>query len=342
MEKIRVKLTVNADLAEYPQIRQTPGRRGCWGDCRFFINQDVPECDWWVVYDDLPRLEQARCAPQNTILIYGEPPSVKHLDPGFARQFATVITCQPVRHPNVIHTQQCLPWFIGHRYLSSEARWEHGKSKDYDDLIALPTVPKTKLLSVISSDKAFTRGHQRRLEFVHHLKRHFGSAIDVFGRGLRDFEDKWDVIAPYRYHVVLENSAYPDYWTEKLTDALLADAFPFYSGCPNIADYFPQDALLRLDLNDFPAACALIEQGIREDRYADSAPSRKRAKDLVLNTYNLFPFLSALIEGRTQRAGRAPLTFASLALQPEAVFQTGLRSRSRQLLARLNPARLGW
>ena len=309
---IKVKLTVNADLVEYPQIRQTPGRRGVWSDCRFFINQEVPECDWWVVYDDLPRPEQARCPQRNTLLIVGEPPSVKQVDSRFARQFATVVTCQEVRHPNVVHTQQCLPWFIGHRYLKDEGRWEHGKAKDYDDLTTLPPVPKTKRLSVISSDKAFTPGHRQRLEFVHHLKRHFGDALDVYGRGLRDFEDKWDAIAPYEYHVVLENSSYKDYWTEKLSDAILAEAFPFYSGCPNIADYFPEGALTPIDLGDFQAACALIEQGIREDRYVSSAAFRAQAKDLVLNTYNLFPFLSTLIQDRPPSADRAAIT-----LQPE-------------------------
>jgi len=330
---IKVKMTVNADLAEYPQLRQTPGRRGVWGDCRFLINQDVPGCDWWVVYDDLPRPEQAHCPRRNTLLIVGEPPSVSPVDPHFARQFAAVVTCQQVRHPNVIRTQQSLPWFIGHRYLKGEDRWEHGTSKDYDALVAMPPVPKTRSLSVISSDKAFTAGHRRRLEFVQHLGRHFGDAIDVYGRGLRDFEDKWDAIAPYRYHVVLENSNYDDYWTEKLSDAVLAEAFPFYSGCPNIADYFPPDSLTPLDLGDFQAACALIERGIREDRHASSAAARARAKDLVLNTYNLFPAVSALIRGlvrdRPQEVARAPLT-----LRPQAAFRDGPWNRGRRLLSR--------
>ncbi len=36
---IRVKLSTN--FPDWPLIRQTPDRSGIWGDCRFFINEDI-------------------------------------------------------------------------------------------------------------------------------------------------------------------------------------------------------------------------------------------------------------------------------------------------------------
>ena len=86
---IRGKLTTN--FPEWPLIRQTPGRSGVWGDCRFFINEDVEECDFWVVYDDVLRPETTRCPPGNTLLVTGAPPSVKTYHPRFAAQFARVL-----------------------------------------------------------------------------------------------------------------------------------------------------------------------------------------------------------------------------------------------------------
>ena len=197
---IRVKLSTN--FPEWPLIRQTPGRAGIWNDCRFFINEDVAECDFWVVYDDVVRSETTRCPPENTLLITGEPPSVKTYHRRFLAQFGTVLTSHwDLVHPNIVNRQQALPWMVGCRYVREAGQWDTAYTKDYDELSALPIVPKTKLLSVISSDKTLTPGHTRRLAFVEALKQRFGGGIDVFGRGIRDVEDKWDAIAPYKYHV---------------------------------------------------------------------------------------------------------------------------------------------
>ncbi len=319
---IRVKLTTNSP--DWPLIRQTPGRSGVWGDCRFFINEDVEECDFWVVYDDVLRPETTRCPPGNTLLITGEPPSVKTYHPRFLAQFAQVLTCQRgLKHPHVTYSQQALPWMIGCRYVAEQGQWDPVYSKDYDELFAQSAVPKTKLLSVLASDKAFTPGHERRLAFVEALRRHFGAEIDIFGRGIRPVEDKWDATAPYKYHVVLENGQFPDYWTEKLTDALYAGAYPLYAGCPNIGDYFPGTILTPLDLSDFPGALTQIEAAIRQDRFEASVEERQEAARRLLSEYNLFPMLEKIVLGSNAAAAKQ-----AIHIQPQHRY-------SRTLLARL-------
>lgn len=293
---IRVKLSTN--FPEWPLIRQTPGRSGVWGECRFFVNEEMDECDFWVVYDDVLRPETVRCPPGNTLLITGEPPSVKRYHPRFAAQFARVLTCQrEMKHPNVIYSQQALPWMVGCRYVTETKQWDSSYTKDYDELSALPALPKTKLLSVLSSNKRLTPGHERRLAFVQALTRHFGDDLDVFGRGLRDVEDKWEAIAPYQYHVVIENGQFPDYWTEKLSDTFLAEAYPLYAGCPNIGEYFPKDTLTELDITDFGAAIKTIQTTIDANTYFLAQEQRRAAKSLVLNEYNLFTVIETLACG---------------------------------------------
>ena len=66
------------------------------------------------------------------------------------------------------------------------------------------------------------------------LKKHFGDQIDLFGRGLNDFEDKWDVLANYKYTVAIENDFCDDWVTEKYFDCILSNTLPFYYGCPNL------------------------------------------------------------------------------------------------------------
>jgi len=320
---LRIKLSTN--FPEWPLIRQTPGRAGIWGDCQFLINQDIAECDFWVVYDDVLRPETTRCPPGNTLLITGEPPSVKTYSRRFLAQFSTVLTShRNLSHPNVVSRQQALPWMVGGRYLQETGQWDKEYTKDYEELSALPAVPKTKLLSVLSSSKTITPGHERRLAFVGALKQWFGEEIDVFGRGIRDVEDKWDAIAPYKYHIVIENGLFPDYWTEKLSDTLLAGSYPLYAGCPNIGDYFGENTLTLLDLTDFEGSLQAITAAIENNRYEATMQARQSAKVQVLNEYNLFPMLEAFVT-----ASRTAQPKQVIKLQPHSHFPRTLLTKLR-------------
>lgn len=309
-----LKVRISNTYPEWPLRRQTPGGKGVWGDCLFYVNEDVDECDYWVVHEGLLRTERTVCPPENTILITCEPPSVKTYDEQFLKQFATVIGCdRNIAHPNVIFSQQSLPWHVGRLVRGIET---FGFSKDYNELSAINSFEKDKLISVISSDKSFTPGHAQRHEFTRRLAERLGSRIDVFGRGVRDIEDKWDAISRYKYHVAIENSRYPDYWTEKLGDAYLGGAHPFYYGCPNLSDYFSPDAFTPIDINDLETSVGVIETSIAECRYEASLPEIYKARDSVLNTYNFFPMICNYVSSGGHGGKKQPIT-----VQPESTFR---------------------
>jgi hypothetical protein len=306
---ITVKIT--GENPNWPLTRQTPGSQGLWGDCRFVVNEEIDECDYWVVYDGLQKPESVWCPPQNTILFTAEPPSVRSYGPRFTAQFARVVTCHPkIRHPQVIHDQQALPW--------------HLLTKTYDDLAAEPGPAKTKTLSVISSDKAFTEGHRQRVEFVERLTRCLGGDLDHVGKGTR-VPNKWDGLADYQYTVVIENSSFRDYWTEKLADAFLTESYPFYYGCPNIGDYFPEKSYTWIDIGHFEAALETIVSTIKKNEYEATVEERASAKDLTLNKYNLFPTVAAM----TSAAG-ARLPKERVRLLPDAVISDTLLRRTKR------------
>jgi hypothetical protein len=147
-------------------------------------------------------------------------------------------------------------------------------------------------MSVIVSNKKITKGHAKRIKFVKRLKEHFGKNLDVFGAGNEKLEDKWDGIAPYKYFIALENSSFPDYWTEKLSDAFLGGAYPLYYGCPNIHDYFSKDSLTLIDINNVSRAIETISRTIEACTYERSIKNIEIAKNLVLNKYNLFAIIA--------------------------------------------------
>ncbi len=308
----RIKLS--DPFTSWPVIRQTPGSNGIWGDCKFFVNDEVPECDYWIVYEGLKTEESTRCPPQNIILITGEPPTVKRYSPGFLAQFSTVITCQTnINHPHVIRSQQSQPWHAG---VIRMPKGENIAKLDYDYFQNLKEVHKTKLLSVICSSKSKTPGHRLRLQFVDRLKSHFGSSIDIFGRGFNPIPDKWDAIYPYKYHIALENCSIADYWTEKISDAFLAHAYPIYYGCTNLSNYFPEGSFTSISIDNPDQAISVIEELIKNKTYERSIEDIIDAKRLVLDRYNLFPMLAHICNEMEPIS----TSIETVVLKPESAF----------------------
>ena len=118
--------------------------------------------------------------------------------------------------------------------------------------------------------------------------------IDVYGHGFKPIPDKWDVIAPYKYHLVLENSVIKDYWSEKLADSFLGFSFPIYHGCPNIYDYFSKDSLSVIDINNIDQAVKILQNIIEGNIYDNSMQAIDISRNQVLNQYNIFNLMSEL------------------------------------------------
>jgi hypothetical protein len=326
---IDVKLTVSS----WPIIRQTPGQSGIWNNCRFLCNTSVKRCDYWFVQEGLgTKKESTICPKENTVLITCEPPMLKTYKSEFLRQFAAVITCHTnIDHPNPVFQQPGLPWHIGRR---QKDHVNISFSKDYDELKAMTSIPKTKILSVVSSSKTMSEGHRKRLEFARRLKTHFGDKIDLFGRGLNEIEDKWDALAAYKYNVAMENSMVNDYWTEKLTDPFLAGCYPIYHGCPNIDQYFDLASLTRIDLNDPEKAIAAIEECIEQNRYESSEKKIWEAREKVLDTYNLFAIISDYIETERQKVSGQNRPYVKVTIRKEPSESNLIYQLKKKLLRR--------
>lgn len=306
-----VKLSIAGDNAGC--ARQLPGRNIVYKDYCFHINEDIEEADFWVVYSKGRRItEHCNCSPENTVFITGEPETVYHYSSGFVRQFAKVLSVQnSIRHGNMKMYQPAQPWHIGkispRNVEGKEAGDEVRYVQDYDSL-SVSHPEKTKLMSIITSNKCFTKGHKARIAFAGALKEHYGEHLDLFGHGFNSFEDKWDVIAPYRYHICIENSSYPHYWTEKLSDAYLGNSYPFYYGAPNIGEYFPEDSYTMIDINDIDKSIRIIDDVISRDVATINAKAVEEAKQRVLNEYNLFEVLVREFENMDPHAPKRSLT----------------------------------
>lgn len=294
-KKSIMKKILIISLNPHVHFRQMKNREGITEqeDFRFFINDFNCNPDFVVVNSKSLRETQEFPIPKShTILLIDEPHSVLEFPKGYYKQFGNVFSCQKeikqTDGTKVTYTHAMLPWYIGAK---TDTNGKCVFTKDFE-AIENANPKKTKLISVISSNKVFSRGHLDRVRFIEKLRMQFSDDIDIFGRGFYEFEDKWDIIAPYKYHIVIENSCTDYYWTEKLADCYLAGTYPLYYGCKNIDESFPSNALTPIDIRNYESAIDTIRNTIKRNTYDKRKNEILKAKKLIMHKYNYFEFIA--------------------------------------------------
>lgn len=269
--------------------RQTPGHAGRWGNCQFLFDLNERKYDWLVVVDDVRRKltdqpEPLACPKENTILVTTEPSTITRFGKAFASQFQYVLTSQEEKalpHPNRIHSHTGNLWF-------------HGKS--YDELIGEAPIRKSQPISTVCSSKQQKHTlHAQRYAFTQRLKKELPE-LEIYGHGVRYVEHKYEALAPYRFHLSVENRIAEHHWTEKLADPFLSYAVPIYHGCPNADEYFPADSFVAIDINHFEETLKTIKTLLTtKDEYERRLKAVIEARRRILHEYNLPAMLSQII-----------------------------------------------
>lgn len=282
------RILVSASFTESLLARQTPQGQGKWDEFEFVFSPLRDAVDGWTVYDDLRQPIEQACPPANTLLITGEPESLRKYRPRFTGQFGQVWTSHSsLKHTHVTLRNEAQPWHYAMRSGQS-----HGMPLGFNELVRLPKPDKPKLLSVICSSKTSTPDHAQRLEFVRFLQSQLGDSIDVFGRGIRPVEDKSDAIWPYKYHIVLENDHSNYFMTEKISDAFLGWSYPIYFGSPEAYHRFPEGSFTAIDIYQPEPSLAIIRDLIAAETYEAAQDNLARARQAVLFKNNVFAMLS--------------------------------------------------
>jgi len=262
--------------------RQSQGRSR-WDDIE--VTYEDEDVDYYAIVN-YPRDGETKFRPDRTIVFQMEPRSTTEQwgpwsspDP---RKFLQVRTHSSYRNN--------LEWHLG---------------LTYHELTTQP-IPKTAQLSSVTSGEARLPGQRLRVAFLKYLEEH-GTPIDIYGRdnphGLVGYLcslpvlDKRQGILPYRYTFAAENSSEPNYFTEKLTDAILGEALCFYWGCPNVEEYLDPDAFVRLDLEDFEASRRRIERAMEDDEWTARLGVIRTEKRRILDEYQFFPTLARIVHG---------------------------------------------
>jgi hypothetical protein len=281
-----------------------PKNSNQWGNYQFEINNRITECDYWVIHGNVDQKETVKCPSKNVILITGEEISqLPSYNTSFLDQFGTIITSRnDIKHPNIINQHYICPWSI---------------KKTYSELTATPHVSKNETISAIISNNQNTDGHRKRYAFTKKIKEHFKDTLTWYCKGESSYiNDKWDGLANFQYSLAIENSTHFGYFTEKITDCFLARTMPFYFGCPNITEYFPEKSMIIIDIENTQKSIEIIEQAIAENWFDKYQSELEMARKLVLDKYQFIPALTRILDQLATDKSRKKNT-----IRPEIFFK---------------------
>jgi len=157
----------------------------------------------------------------------------KYIKPGIVQQ----VTNYPERFLDTFdaiftHNQELLALDPKFKWCPAQGFWIQ-EPKVYE---------KSKMISMISSDKALTDGQRVRLQWVEMI----GDQLDLYGRGFNEIASKEEGLCDYMFSVVVENGFYESYFTEKILDCFASGTIPVYLGSPDIGKYFNKDGIIDL------------------------------------------------------------------------------------------------
>ena len=281
------------------------------GNCQFHFDIEFEDYDWLVVYEGLPplpnqkriyRTEKLSCLKENTLLITTEPSSIRIDGPHFLRQFGHILTAKNpklIKHSNQIFQTPPLRWFYGRPMSESDTEYA-----DLDHFLSQSKIHKTHDISTVCSNKRMQHTiHSQRYDCIMELKKRMGAELHLFGRGINPISNKSEAMDDFRYHIAIENHIEAHHWTEKIADCFLAYSLPFYFGPPNIKDYFPEEAIIPIDIFDIDGTETIIREAIQSNQYAKRLPAIKEARKRVLSDYNLMNVIADIVETKHQTQG---------------------------------------
>jgi hypothetical protein len=270
------------------------------------IFRHCPEADWSVNIG-FPESDFATRIPlERRILFLMEPPVVETYDLSFLSQFGILVSPYHVDGytGRMIYNNPCLGWFAGKAGWDGANPVRFGKLSDVESY----TVPdKNKPISVISSLKKKKPGHRRRVAFISELMSRYGNGIDYYGVGFAPVPDKMDAIAPYKYHIAIENCNLNNYWTEKLTDAWIGWSLPIYCGDPSILRQVPDPMGIEvIDIGDPMSAMRHIDYILGEDIYSSRLDAIAACRKWAIKKSNMLEMVCGIIESSERAVLKKP------------------------------------
>ena len=143
---------------------------------------------------------------------------------------------------------------------------------------------KTKLVSMIYSDKTQLQGHQLRHIIAKTFLPGIGyDKVDFFGKGTdHPIHYKSEGCNDYMFQIAVENAQRKDYFADKILDCFITGVIPIYWGCPNIGNYFDERGIL--SFNNFNQLKEIM-QSLSEEKYKSMLEYAEKNYEIAKTKY---------------------------------------------------------
>lgn len=283
---------VFTNIAEVLFLKQVPDFAYECDGVVFSYGMDIPDdIDALLVYTRASYSLPTRLPKERTIFVAGEPDVIHPFSTGFMNQFGLVLTSSAkTLTTHKIHDSICSMPFVGLNFNDMD------HPMNLTDFAAMDCPPKDERISVVTSAKAYTDFHKKRLVFLEQLKEKIPEKLVMYGRGFKSIDDKKDALLPHKYHLSLENGGGPFSWTEKLSDPLLCYALPFYHGCENYHENLPVDAAVPVKLDNVDEVINIMIAAQKDNLWEKRRPAIHEARRRILTDYNLVKRFATLVK----------------------------------------------
>lgn len=264
-------------------------------------------CNWTTTYDlsekwtkmlppnsDLQLITEKDLEPDFYIIINGTSDRFVHSK--------TIIFMMEPYHEKYFpsHERAKFLLFLDHSVHPNLSEWH--LSFSYSNLLNY-SPNKTKVLSSVVSSKYEDPGHKLRINFLKEYEKN--NNIDLYGvdnkMSFKNYKYplpymKKDMgLFPYKYHINVENNAIPNYFTEKICDAILSECLIFYQGAPNITDHIDPRAFIMVDFSDITSTTQIINKAIENGEWEKRLPYIREMKRQIITKMSVFQRISYVI-----------------------------------------------
>lgn len=271
------------------------------GLCHDYIHTTEPAtADIHVIYGLRSALEIPN-SRSRVIFVGSEPPEIREYNLSILSRYRDVLAPAFIYLrglSNYSRISAIAPWWIG---THAGGREHYGEGTVHITLsredIVFHDPPSRDSLSIIVSAKERTPLQQQRLRLVDYLDKRIGN-LEVWGEGRQYARDKSDVLRESRYHLAIENSQHPGYWTEKLSDPVLMSNFVFYQGDPSVKESFDNGSIAQIDCFDLDGSYRRISENMEADAWASTSTIREKNRGIVLNDLSFHRVLDSFLDKR--------------------------------------------
>jgi len=195
------------------------------------------------------------------------------------------------------HNSEYLKKYENCKWIPGGGIWVGGRKDTPHAEGEIKIQEKSKLCSMVSSNKTMCQGHMTRLRIMEILKDQ--PKVDRFFGGGGPGTDGWIPIfrslKDYMFSIVVENYIYELYFTERLLNCFATGTIPIYLGAVNISDLFNIKGIIHLNhINSIQDFNKLFEKLSIEDYYSrieavkdnfNRCLEYKSIEDYIYNTY---------------------------------------------------------